>query len=102
MNEIIAATIKEYRKPKTEEADDTSTWFQGNSAKQNLIAEELPKLYKRFPGEKFGFSKGEFASAQNDTGARWVNMCSAAIGLREMSPSNIESYHDKAKKRPPR
>jgi hypothetical protein len=62
-------------------------------AQQSLIGYQLPRLYERIMGRRFGLAKSKEGDRILDaTGVKFVRMAIRAIGVRELSPETVASH----------
>jgi hypothetical protein len=62
------------------------------SAIEELAGIRLPKLYKRFTGERFGFSRTESGKLAYTRGPKFVTMCLPVMGMERLSLETLRSH----------
>jgi hypothetical protein len=100
VREIIAG---EHRKPKLADADDPDSYRQfsiadlvrqsdGPTEIKALAGIELPRLYTRYTGKEYGFSRTKDGGLYLTTGPKFVAMCLKIMGLEDIGPEGLRKH----------
>jgi hypothetical protein len=85
----------------TEEAIFTECEAMEISAQERLVGRQLPRLYERVTGCRFGSSKSKDDRTLDTTGVKFVRLCLGGMGLPQVAPETVASHWKRQKKTTP-